>query len=90
MSTKRNPLNFVYKLKHSSLKAVNSTKYLGITITSDLNWKEHVESIVGKANQRLRFIGRTLRKCNRTTKETAYTTLVRPLLEYCCPGWDPY
>ena len=38
----------------------------------------------------MRFIGRTLRRCNSATKETAYTTLVRPLLEYCCPVWDPY
>ena len=51
MSTKRNPLNVVYKLNHSNLKAVNSTKYLGITITSDLNWKEHIEGIVGKATK---------------------------------------
>ena len=90
MSTKRNQLNFDYAISHTNLKAVNSAKYLGITITSNLNWNDHIDNIVGRANQRLRFIGRTLRRCNRSTKETAYTTLVRPILEYCCAVWDPH
>ena len=90
MTTKRNPWNFNYTINQSILKAVNSAKYLGVTITNNLQWKEHIENIVGKANQRLRFIGRTLRRCNSSTKETAFTTPLRPLLEYCCPVWDPY
>ena len=90
MTTKRNPLNFNYAINQSNLKVVNSTKYLGVTITNNFDWREHIENIVGKANQRLRFIGRTLRRCNSSTKETAYITLVRPLLEYCCPLWDPH
>ena len=71
MSTKRNPLNFDYAISHTNLKAVNSAKYLGITITNNLNWNDHIDNIVGRANQRLRFIGRTLRRCNSSTKETA-------------------
>ena len=90
MSTKRNPFQFDYMINHTVLKAVNSTKYLGITITNSFSWKDHIDNIVGKANQRLRFVGRTLRRCNKSTKETAYSTLVRPLLEYCCAVWDPY
>ncbi|HCF9438099.1 TPA: hypothetical protein NI641_006412, partial [Pseudomonas aeruginosa] len=90
MTTKRNPLNFNYAINQSNLKVVNSTKYLGVTITNNFDWREHIENIVGKANQRLRFIGRTLRRCTSSTKETAYITLVRPLLEYCCPLWDPH
>ena len=43
-----------------------------------------------KAGAWLRFIGRILRKCNSSTKEVAYKTLVRPILEYCSSVWDPY
>ena len=90
MTNKNYPSDFAYTINKSTLKSVESTKYLGVTITSNLNWNRHIENIVGKANQRLRFIGRILRKCNKPTKETAYNTLVRPLLEYSCAIWDPY
>ena len=28
--------------------------------------------------------------CPAPVKEQAYTTLVHPLVEYCCPVWSPY
>ena len=38
----------------------------------------------------LNFIKRNLSKCSCTTKSTAYTTLVRPILEYATEVWDPH
>ena len=72
------------------MEAVTTVKYLGVTIRSDLKWNDHIKQIVGKAGARLRFIGRILKKCNSSTKEVAYKTLVRPILEYCSSVWDPY
>ena len=31
-----------------------------------------------------------MHKCPQPIKEKVYTTLVRPILEYCSPIWDPY
>ena len=56
MSTKRNPLNFSYTINCTNLKAVNSTKYIGITVAYNFNWKEHIDNIVGKANERLTLL----------------------------------
>ena len=36
------------------------------------------------------LVRRTLGDCNYQTKSVAYTTLVRPHLEYCSPVWSPY
>ena len=69
---------------------VNSVKYLGILITSDLRWNDHISKIVGLASHQLCFVQRVFRNCPETIKETGYTTLVRPLLEYCAPVWSPH
>ena len=61
-----------------------------MTIASDLNWKHHIESIVGKANRALGFIKRNLKHCPQEIKIQAYKTLVRPILEYSSTVWDPY
>ena len=38
------------------LEVVKSTKRLGITVTSNLSWNEHVDDIVKKASKRLYFL----------------------------------
>ena len=38
----------------------------------------------------LNFAERILHQCTSSVKETAYITLVRPLLEYASAVWDPY
>ena len=45
---------------------------------------------VKKAWKALHFIMRILRKGNNNTKRLAYTSLVRPILEYGAACWDPY
>ncbi len=47
----------------STVTAVESFRFLGTTISQDLKWDNHIESIVKKAQQRLYFL-RQLRKFN--------------------------
>ena len=56
----------------------------------DLTWSEHISTIVNKANQVLGLIRRTVGTANTTTFSLLYKTLVRPLLEYAAPVWNPY
>ena len=42
----------------SNVNNVNSFKYLGIFISSDFTWTNHVEYIAGKINQRLGLLHR--------------------------------
>jgi hypothetical protein len=61
---------------------VNSIKYLGIIISRDLNWADHVNFTLRKAWKALHFVMRILKKGNHNTKHLAYTSLIRPILEY--------
>lgn len=87
---KLNPLNFYYKLHNVPLVKVREYEYLGVTITSNLTWTNHVNNIVGKANKRLGYIRGTLKRASPETRLTAYKLLVRPIWEYACEVWDPH
>ena len=65
-------------------------RQLGICITKDLNWNKHIHQITASANRTLAFIRRNLHSCPINIKTIAYTTLVRPLLEYSSSVWDPH
>ena len=89
ISRKRNKIHHQYCLNNTPLTVVNSTKYLGITITSDLKWNQHTSNICQKANNTLAFLRRNLHINSPDLKATAYKALVRPLVEYCSTVWDP-
>ena len=53
-------------------------KYLGVTISQDLNWNKHINNITGKANRTLGFMKRNVKTKNESVKELTCKTLVRP------------
>ena len=69
---------------------VASHHYLGVTISSDLNWLRHVTKISNKASRTLGLLKRTLSPCSQDVKSIAYKMLVRPQLEYASEVWNPY
>jgi len=79
-----------YTLNGHTLEICNSVKYLGVTITSDLRWNAHINNIATKANNTLGFLRRNLKVSFPKIKTQAYFSLVRPILEYFSPVWDPY
>ncbi len=48
---------------NNSVNAVESFRFLGTTISQDLKWDTHIDSIVKKAQQRMYFL-RQLKKFN--------------------------
>ena len=79
-----------YNIHNHPLENVTNTKYLGITIQGNLAWNTHIEQTCNKANQTLGFLRRNLKIGNKKMKEISYKTLVRPILEYASPVWDPH
>ena len=85
-----NQIHFNYSLHQQTVEQVRSAKYLGLTITDDLEWAQHVSEISCKVTKTLGFLRRNLALAPRHTKEVAYKTLVGPHLEYAAPIWHPY
>lgn len=87
---KRKPTINQYIMGEDPLTEVTNHPYLGVEISSDLTWNRHINQVASKANSTLGLLKRTLSNCDSHTKEIAYKTLVRPLLEYCQIIWDPH
>ena len=79
-----------YTLHGQDLEVVTSAKYLGVDISSGLSWNPHIDRITKNATRTLNFIQRNIKTKNQKVRETAYSTLVRPQLEYAAPVWDPH
>ena len=71
-------IQFDYTLHQQRLEQVQSAKYLGLTITDDLDWGQHISEISAKATKTMGFLWRNLAFAPRHTKEVAYKTLVCP------------
>ncbi len=72
------------------MSKVPNTKYLRVTISQNLQWEEHVNTISARASKTLGFFRRNLRGCPKEFKQLAYFSLVRSKLEYAYASWDPH
>ena len=59
-------------------------------VSLDLSWSEHVHITVNKGNKLLGLVHRTVASSNPGALSTFYKSLVRPVLEYAAPAWNPY
>ena len=79
-----------YHLSNAELKSVNSCKDLGVDVSRDWSWSNHVDAIVNNAHIVVGLQKRTVGSKNREIFSMLYKSLVRPILEYACPVWSPY
>ena len=89
VTRKRSHTAYSYTLHGYTLNRVKSTKYSGLTITSDLNWNKHINNITARANQSLGFVKRNVKTRSKLIKTKVDKALVRTRLEYCSTVWDP-
>ena len=70
------------------LEEVETFKYLGVLITNNLSWSDHITGVCRKARQ---ILGLLYRKFYMDSPaDTLYLSLVCPHLEYAAQLWDPY
>ena len=85
-TTKKHP----YVMHDQQLEIVTETDYLGITISNNLSWNNHINNIEASANQAQGMLWRNIKKAPQHTKAMAVNTLIRPKVEYSSAVWDPY
>ncbi|XP_076436154.1 uncharacterized protein LOC143275761 [Babylonia areolata] len=68
---------YTYQLHGHTLATVDSAKYAGVTITKDLSWNEHIDTLCSNANKTLGFLRHNLKTGSRGIKETALEAVQR-------------
>ncbi len=91
ISRKNTPVQTNYSVNGHIIEQVTNLKDLGVVVSKDLSWSQHINSIVSKANKTLGLIKRICKEVkNVKTRRTLYCALVRPKLEYASNVWSPY
>ena len=72
-----------------SIKEVEHAKDLGIIMSNNGTFRQHVNKVVNTANQLCGWVLRTFRTRQRLPMLMLWKTLIRPKLEYCCQLWCP-
>ena len=79
-----NPINL--KFNSENLNQVDNHKHLGVTISSNGKWAEHINNICQKATKQIFVLRKFI--LNRNNLNKIYVTYILALLEYACELWD--
>ena len=84
-------VSYDYTIRHMPIKCVESYQDLGITMSSNLQWRDHINYISSRAYRMLGLIRRCFSSdLDPTTKLSLYISLVRSQLTYCSQIWRPH
>ena len=67
---------------------MSSHKHLGLVLSNDCPWHQHIDYITKKAWNRINILRKLKFKLDRSSLEIIFTTFIRPLLEYGDIVWD--
>ena len=65
-----------YYICNCTIQQVDSAKYLGVTITNNFSWSEHITKIINKANSTRAFLQRNLSQCQRCVSQPVITLVL--------------
>ena len=80
-----------YHIDNYQLAYKNAHRDLGLTLSAKLCWKEHYDSMLGRAYRTLGLLRRTFKSVSCIlAKRVLYISLVRSQFQYCSPAWRPH
>jgi hypothetical protein len=82
--------NLEFMMGDQKLLFTNMEKDLGVLISDDQEWNDHVNSAVNKANQKLGQIKHVFKFMDEKMMKLLFVSLVRQHLEYAATVWNPY
>lgn len=71
------------------IEPIDTVKYLGVTLEQSLTGENMVNSIIQKANARLKFLYRKQKFLNLYTKKLLVMSLIQCHFDYACSFWYP-
>ena len=75
------PIKTSYTMHGHVLDSVDSARYLGVDISSNLSFSTHINRISSNASKSLGYLKRNILTKHPGIREAAYKTIVRPQLE---------
>ena len=75
-------------MNQKQIEEVNSHKHLGVVLSDDCTWHDHLDYIKCKAWNRINVMRKLKFKLDRRSLQIIYFTFIRPLLEYADVVWD--
>ena len=79
-----------YSIDGQPLSIKESCRDLGVIMSHDLSWSNHVSVVVAKAYKVLGFLRRSFHSAHSSLHRLLYTSLIRSQLTYCCQVWRPH
>ncbi|KAG0725695.1 putative RNA-directed DNA polymerase from transposon X-element [Chionoecetes opilio] len=79
-----------YQAHQQTITPAHHVRDLGITMSADSTFSQHIINISNTAKKLTGWILRTFHTRERTCMLTLWKALVLPRLEYCCQLWSPY
>ena len=74
-------------IEKQPIAIVRDHRHLGITLTSDLNWSSHVQSLVSMASKRSGLLRLMSHQLPRAVTIRLFKSYVRPTMEYASAVW---
>ena len=92
ISLSNTPSNYPIIFEDSEIPSLNSVNILGLQISSNLSWRDHIVQIAKSASKKLGVLFRCKQYFNAAQLFKLYTGFIRPCLEYCSHIWgsSPY
>ena len=73
---------------NTQINFVDSHKHLGLTLSNDGKWSEHIENILCTASKTVGIMRKLKYSIGRKALNQIYLSYVRPILEYSCLVWN--
>ena len=70
------------------LESTDSHKHLGLVLSCDLSWSNHIDSILQPISTIVDVLIKLKHDLDRKSLQTTYFSFIRPKLEYGCHIWD--
>ena len=87
----QSPFTPCLRLHNQQLEMVSTYKYLGLLLSNDLSWSQHIKYLCSKARKILGLIYRRFYQFSSSESLLQmYLSLVRPNVEYASQVWSPY
>ena len=75
--------SFTISVNGTSIKRVSQLKYLGVVFDERLSWNDYVKFILAKAGKGVEMLGRICYCITWHSAKIIYTSMIRPIIEYC-------